>query len=525
MRHPAEGSLAIARPAVLLTGLALFLSVAAATAQLTVGPQDVRLTEWGPPAATDRNADSPAIAWNSTEGLFLVAWSAPAPAGPADGNREIFAALLDPASVTFVSDIVQVSDVGPAGEALRDAWSPAVAWNAFTNSYLVVWSADDGSFGLADNQAEIFGRRLSRAGGIWSLSAIGPISDSAGASGQTTRDGNIPRVAWGSADHDWLVVWQSDSFDAGLADNETEIFAQRISSDFELLDSPVRISSMGPAGTSGIAWNPAVIYHPGSNRFLISWSGDDVGPGWIDQRREIFVRAVFATTGDAIGPQTRLSQSGPTDQSGPQAIHPSMTWNRFRDRILVVWSADIDDPILAENEFEIWGTEIDSNLNQFPPGQFRISEMGTDGDPLASAFTPAAIWEERGDQYIVAWNGWHGAIAPTAPEAPLGGPSEVDEEIWGRALLRGAGGLFATDQIAISDMGGAGPDTELYDARSPALVLGAGSRALVVWSADDSEDGMVDGEFEIFGETIVGPAIFIEDFEAGNLFRWSLTIP
>ena len=370
---------------------------------------------------------------------------------------------------------------------------------------------------------EIFGRRLSRVGGLWSLSAIGPISDSAGASGLTNRDAVTPAVAWGDVDHDWLVVWQSDSVEEGMADNEHEIFARRVSSNFVLLDGPARVSSMGPAGPSGVARMPTVLYHPGSNRFLVAWSGDHVGPGWIAERNEIFARAVFSTTGDPIGLQTRLSVSGPTDQPGPQALFPSMVWNRYRDRILVVWSADIDDPILADNEFEIWGTEIDSNLAPFAPGQFRISEMGIDGDPAASAFAPVATWEAGGDQYLVAWIGWHNSIPLTSPgvtESPLGGP-EHDEEIWGRALLRGPAALEGSDQLAISDMGGSAPNPESYDANSPALVLGANARALVVWSADDDQDGMVDGEFEIFGETIVGPAIFIDDFEAGNLFRWS----
>jgi hypothetical protein len=54
----------------------------------------------------------------------------------------------------------RLSDMGPDGDANYDAWNPAVAYNNTTNEYLAVWSGDDDTGRLVDEEYEIFGQRL-----------------------------------------------------------------------------------------------------------------------------------------------------------------------------------------------------------------------------------------------------------------------------------------------------------------------------------------------------------------------------
>jgi hypothetical protein len=59
----------------------------------------------------------------------------------------------------------------------------------------------------------------------------------------------------------------------------------------------------------------------------------------------------------------------------------------------------------------------------------------------------------------------------------------------------------------------------------PAIALASDSRLVVVWQGDDNEDFMVDDEFEIFGQGVLGHWIFVDDFETGDSARWSAVTP
>ena len=50
---------------------------------------------------------------------------------------------------------IRVSDMGPNGSTTYSAVSPAVAYSAADNEYLVVWRGDDST----DEEFEIFGQR------------------------------------------------------------------------------------------------------------------------------------------------------------------------------------------------------------------------------------------------------------------------------------------------------------------------------------------------------------------------------
>jgi hypothetical protein len=517
-----------------LAALAIVCGVAQPlAAQHQIGADDIRMTEIGITGTPQESAGEPLLVWSPNDQLFLSVWIADDPmAGLGDGDMEVFAAMIDPLTLQPVSSVVQVSDVGIFGDAGRDARHPAVAHNPITNSFLVVWSADDANFGNANNEFDIFARAISLSGaGIWNLSAIQRLTDVNGVGG-SGRSASNPAVAWGSTQQQWLVAWTADPADEGFPAGEQEVFAQRVAPPATPIDSAVRISTMGVDGdVNADAYAPAVAYHPPTNRFAIVWSGDDVGAGWINGHTEIFGRQVFAVTGDPVTTEIQLSFMGPTDTAPYLASRPQLVWNRRVDRFFVVWDGKADAPGLDPNEYEVWGREFGPAFDLLATGQIRISAVGVDGDALAAGVWATVAWEPSGDQYVVAWHGYPESLTPLADptegvaSAPEGGPPIRDQEIWSRSLRVHTLDHELGPQQVISDMGAGAPVPADFDALEPAIALASDSRLVVVWQGDDNEDFMVDDEFEIFGQGVLGHWIFVDDFETGDSARWSAVTP
>ena len=86
-----------------------------------------------------------------------------------------------------------------SGAVSRDT-SPAVAWNATANQYLVVWQDDRN---LGSTGTDIYGRLVSASGvpraGDFRISG-------SGATGNETT----PAVVWNGTRNEYLVVWADD---------------------------------------------------------------------------------------------------------------------------------------------------------------------------------------------------------------------------------------------------------------------------------------------------------------------------
>jgi hypothetical protein len=124
---------------------------------------------------------------------------------------------------------IRISDMGTDLEF--DAFEPDVAYNAAQDEYFVVWSGDDSTGSLANDEYEIFGQRVSAAGAEIGtdlrLSDMGPDGD---------RDYPAfgPALAANPARRAYLVVWAGEDEAIGLLKNELEIFGQRLSVACEL---------------------------------------------------------------------------------------------------------------------------------------------------------------------------------------------------------------------------------------------------------------------------------------------------
>lgn len=260
--------------------------------------------------------------------------------------------------------------------------------------------------------------------------------------------------------------------------------------DPELGSNDYRISDMGPDGDPDYdAFDAAVAYNSVNNQYLVVWAGDDTPGGLVDEEYEIFGQ-VLTATGSQLGySDVRISFAGGTGSSSTRAFRPDVAFNSTYNQYLVVWSADNPEDGCVDNEFEIWGQVVDPNLFPLYGGNFRISFNGGSGNAAYDADYPALAYNPHADEFLVVWEGDHNG----------GGMVDNEFEIWAQRVY--STGVLVGSNLRMSDMGGTGDAA--YDAFSPDVVYNSREfEYLVVWYGDDNSGGLVDDEFEIFGQMI-----------------------
>ena len=493
---PATMTVTAGETAIVVDGAALANAAHPVTVDPEIGPNDFRISDMGPDGdvafgatVTPMEVPVAAVAYNSTANEYLVVWAGDDNTAPlVDDEMEIFGQRIDATTgaATGPNDF-RISDMGPDGDANFDAGEPSVAYDPMSDQYLVVWSGDDNTAPLVDNEFEIFGQRLTGTG-----TEIGPndfrVSDM-GADGDVTRGAFHPDVAVLPTWLEYLVVWSGDDSTGLLVDDEFEIFAQRINAPSGAeIGTDFRISDMGPDGSANFAaLSPHVAANTTLNEFLAVWSGDDDSGGLVDDEFEIFGQRV--AFGAQVGQNDfRISDMGPDGNPNFGAPGADAVFNPTASEYLVVWWGDDNNVPLVDNEFEIFGQRITPTGGEIGTNDFRISGLGPDGDTSFAAGNPAVIWDATNNEYFVVWFGADNAGALVAAEA----------EVWGQRLTA-AGAEVGPNDVRLSDMGTDG--NALVDALVPAVAFGTtpGS-SLVVWWGDDDTAPLVDEEFEVYGQ-------------------------
>ncbi|HEY73371.1 MAG: hypothetical protein B6I34_09635 [Anaerolineaceae bacterium 4572_32.1] len=432
-----------------------------------------------------------------------------------------------------------LSSMGPYGNADYDALNPAVAYNSQDNQYLVVWSGSDDIVG----EYEIWGQRVNAATGAqigadFQISFMGPADD-------PDYDAEEPDVAYNSQSNEYLVVWSADHY----ADGEFEIFARRVDADGDLLGSMARVSVMGPGVDPNYdATDPAVAYNSIDNTYLVVWDGDDDTGALVDGEFEIWGRRLNASA-EMLAAQFRISDMGPDGDADYDARDPDVAYSGVSGyEYLVVWEGDSNTGLLANNEFEIWGQQLEADGDETGTNDFRISDMGESGDADLDALNPAVAYNSTDYQYLVVWegddytanefdifgqrlNGYncnemgandfhlsHVGSGPNGDYDALNPAVAYDQynneylvvwqddelgvaefEIWGQQVNAATGAAVGID-TRLSDMG---PDGDAdHIAQTPAVAYSGASnnQYLVTWSGDNSTDG----EFEIWAQRFTG---------------------
>ena len=254
---------------------------------------------------------------------------------------------------------------------------PAVAWNATSNQYLVVWA--DGRDSTSDG--DIFGRRV-RADGT-------PVGADFRISGTGFFGREFaPAVVWNGIANEYLVVWG----DARDGWTDIDVYGQRVRANGTLVESDFLISGPGPGATNN-ELTPAVAWNETANQYLVVWVD---ATRYVPIGGDVYGRRLRAN-GTPVGDNFPISgTNGTSDETSPAVV-----WNGTANQYLVVWQ-DCRNCVGAEYSYEydpdIYGRRL--RANGTPVGDnFRIS--GTNA--TLGEEDPAVAWNGTANQYLVVW--------------------------------------------------------------------------------------------------------------------------
>ena len=308
-----------------------------------------------------------------------------------------------------------------------------------------------------------------------------------------------PALAYNGTTDQYLVVWAADAGGAALADDEFEIYGQLLAADGAAVGSHFRISSTGPDGDPDFdALNPVVVHNPDAAEYLVVWQGDGDGDPPADNAVQISGRRIDAA-GTPIGSNGfQISDMGVTGDPAFRAQDPALIYNSTAQEYMVVWEGVDDTPGLAAGEVEVFGQRLSSNGNKIGVNDFRISDMGPNGDVAYAADNPAVAWNSLDNTYLVVWSGDDDGDFGSGPLA------DGEFEVYGQRL-DGDGSEIGTNDFRISHMGTDGEPAYRTFGAEVAYVAGR-AHYLVVWRGDDNRDfgatPLADDEMEIFGQIL-----------------------
>lgn len=452
----------------------------------------------GPDGDRTYIALSPSVSFSPSDGRYLVSWWGNDNASGL-AEYEIFGQALTAGGAEINPDDFRLSDMGPDDDANFSALRPAVACQIAAAQCLVVWHGDDERPSLIDNETEIFGQLVQTNG-----TEISPNDTRLSDMGSDKEFLALtPDVAYNSAENEYLVVWRGNDNRGTLVKDEDEIFGQRIDAQTgQAIGTHFRISDMGPNGDENYdASSPQVVYNALQNEYLVVWSGDNniLANG----KFEIFGQLLNAA-GVEIGPNDfRLSDMGLTNSEAFDAFRPAVVHLSPQDQYLVVWYGEDNVGGLVDNEFEIFGQFLQNDGTEIGSNDFRISDMGPNGNTNFDAFNPAVVYNPTASEVLVVWHG-------DDNEGTLG---DEEHEVFGQRISTITGEEVGDNDFRISDMGPSGNPN--YGAFAPDLAYNSTlNQYLVVWTGDDNINGLVDDEYEIFGQLLngVGEEIGDNDF-------------
>ncbi len=201
---------------------------------------------------------------------------------------------------------------------------------------------------------------------------------------------------------------------------------------------------------------------------------------------DIFGQRIDAATGAEIGANDfRISDMGSDGDAESDAVSVAVVHYSIANEYLVVWRGDDDSIGLANEEFEIFGQRLDATGAEIGADDFRISDMGPDGDPAFDAVQPSVAYNRANNEYLVAWEGnddVDGAVSET--------------EIY-MQRLDASGAEIAANDLRVTHLGVDGISAP--KAEDPAVAYGTlDGHYLIAFDGDAATGDMVNDEYEIY---------------------------
>jgi hypothetical protein len=205
------------------------------------------------------------------------------------------------------------------------------------------------------------------------------------------------------------------------------------------IGSQFRVSQMGPDGTASTFWaqGATIAYNTQANQYLVVWSGASTTAN----ESEIWGRLVDAA-GNPLGGNFRISDMGPDGVASYAAADPAVTFNAQANEYLVVWRGDDDTAPLVDGEQEIFGQRLSTSGTEVGANDFRLSDMGTNGDVNFAASDPSVTFNAQASEYLIVWHG----------DDNTGLLVTGENEIFGQRLSASGTEVGAND-FRLSDMG------------------------------------------------------------------------
>lgn len=490
---PAKMEVAQNSTRILVDGKALASAAYPVTIDPEVGTNDFRVSDVRGSGIEPSDALSPDVAFNPDNNEYLVVWWADEDDILPVNDFEIYGQRIDAETGADLGDNdFRISFMGDDGNIFR-AEDPAVTYNSDAKEYFVVWQSDHNEAPLENDEFEIFGRRIGADGLL--LGDQTRISFMGGPDGDTNRTAANPDICYNAATQQYLVVWDGD--DIALLDDEREIFARIVGADAALVGTDdLRISDMGLDGNDLFAGvNPAVACNTTNGEYYVVWWGDDAN----NQEMEIYAQRLDSSGAEVGDNDKRLTDMGNTGGANDdfRARFPDVAYNAIENQYLVVWEGDDDVAPLANDEFEIFGQLINAATGaEVGPNDFRISSMGgPDGDTTLGAALPAVTYNRVNNEYVVAWEGDDDVIG------------NDDFQIFSSVVTSDGTVDSETADMPLSDMAfgvvRTAPNPDTAENAGPALAFNPNNGTyLATWEGEDDVDGMVDDEFEIFGQLV-----------------------
>jgi Ca2+-binding RTX toxin-like protein len=504
------------------------------TSGAELGTNDIRVSDMGTDGTTTANAFRPSIAWNPSAREYLVTWHGDDTG--VDNKFEIYGQRLDATGAETGTNDFQVSATGETNDAKDDANRPIVVYRPESCDYLDVWNVGDLQGGTTTNgEWDIWGRRIDAPdcqptpfesvrmthhgtdGDLASRAAfhgsaynstddqymvafvgngtpdrifvqrfdgngapIGgetPINDDATAPA-AVEDYNAVSIAYNSRENQFLVAWEKS--------DDTTVWAQRIAADGSEIGADIQVSdnTYTDIETSPIAYNP------NDNQYLVIWKANN-------GTQHVFGQRIGADGGE-LGTDFQISQDG----TGNANDAVDVAFNTQTSQYLAVWRARTTT---VSGDFDIHGQLITAAGAEAGPDDFRISDMGPDGNTSFQATPPSVAYNPTTNEFLVGWAGDDDT------------PPLVDNEMEVHVQRISADGAeLGANDPRISDMGPNG--NTVLQAFRPAIAWNPNANEyLVVWHGDDT----IDNHFEIYGQRLAADASEIGD----NDFQISRTSP
>lgn len=299
-----------------------------------------------------------ALAYNSVDNRFLVAWGQGPTFVPSGEEDDVMGQLVNPNGTLFRRPIA-------ISTAMAEQIRPTVAYSPSDNRFLVAFR--DRRNGTQDIFAQVVLRSGRLVGSNFAIStALG--------------DESRPDLAYDPVNNRYLAVWEDSR------NGPRDIFGQIIDTDGTLVGENFLIS-----GAAGIQERAHAAYNAVSQRFLVVWadfrnhpiSGADIHAQFVDPN------------GALDGESFSISSDAPGDQ-----FRPHLAYDGVDDLFLVAWT-DCRNDIANCMAHKGPGTDIFAQV-VLGDGTLSGSNFPIAADPAAAFRSPVAF-SPTDRVFLVVW--------------------------------------------------------------------------------------------------------------------------